>query len=234
MLLGVMLLINYLKVKWWYWLIIGSGVCGLAVAAKLTGLSAILGLTLGLLIDGIIHVKALLRRVMEVVMILAVAYSIWVLVNPALYGSPVYNTLTYGMFRIRQSYVLANYFSDIALPGINDKLAATMCTMFGQCVKYPASGRLWPIYGVDFILFSVGVIYSIKKLIAGIPIPVEKIVLGGVVVVWTYVTGLSLPFYSERYFLPVVIGNSIIEYMALHLIWKWINNRFGIQKNSAR
>ena len=196
------LIVSRIYKKNWLGSVVLGVTIGCAMSSKLTG---ILILFVYIVYEGSIFIiehtiwKKMIKRMS---LVLVVFFGTWIINNPTLFVNPFYNTYMYFEFRIRQSIILQEYFTGVALPTIQSKIASTICTLWNNtCAQENGNmtGNVW-LSSVWSVL-SLGILFWETK--KGNKRTLLVLVVFYIVMM---VNTAYLPLNSDRYFLfPFVV-----------------------------
>lgn len=163
------------------WLIAFAVSLGLSISSKLTGALLIIPFALYEL-----FIKRSFRSFGVAVVI---SFTMWFIVNPTLYTSPIGSTVEFFAFRIRQSVILQEFFPQVALTSVGSRVSAVIGAIFQ-----------WGV--VSILLPGIGLVTLIKRMI-------QRDFVSGFVTAVVLVTAISISLYiplnSDRYFLPLIM-----------------------------
>ena len=198
-------------------------ILGFAVSSKLTGFLGIGIWAIYELISGIYQKQSWIHIVKRMGITVLGISVIWFGSNPALYTYPLQHSLIYVTFRIRQSILLEQYFTEPALTTIPSRIHATYCTLFDHsCSAYV--GSIFPFVWLNIIVFLSGITWLISML--------RKkghdaiLVCSIMVYIIMSVNTVYVPIDHDQYYLLPFICVVIVSCLGIGYIW---NHRTYIQ-----
>jgi 4-amino-4-deoxy-L-arabinose transferase-like glycosyltransferase len=192
----------YLQMKKKEFLVIFAICLGLAVSAKLTGITIFFSYILYILIQCI--EKKNLSLLKEYAVVSYIGFTIWFIVNPTLYFSPLNNSIKF--FTIRQGVMkgLQRDNKQDALLTPQRKIQAVSCTLIAnRCVK--TSFVTLFFIPASFIFLIMRGIFLLATRRA------EDTFILTVCIVSFFILTLTLYLDWDRYYVPLIVVVSIIE-----------------------
>lgn len=205
---------KYLSTKKHFFIYIFAIFCSLAIATKLTAIVVFLAYFVYILLRIIKRRKknVIIENIKELLIVSGIIYLLWILLNPTIYFSPLFHTLEYFNFRFRQTIILQNYFPDVALVDMTQRILAMYCTFFSStCIDIYPKGQLTPFLLVNLSLFLIGLWFLISY-----KNPAKTLhFLFTIFLVSSLVIGGYLPLISDRYFLPLLVIIETIQVIGI-------------------
>lgn len=188
---------------------------GLAISSKLTGAFLIIFYIYYEILQYGLYRDTIGKSLRRACVFLGIVWIIWYGTNPALYFSPISNSIQYVTFRNTQSAKLQHFFSDIAITSYQDKWRAIGCTFFkSSCPNTYENGRLFPWILLNVVSVFWGVVVLMRSVQIRAKGQINLLLLSFSFVV-VIVTGTYLPINSDRYYLMPMLAFWIIQFVAV-------------------
>jgi hypothetical protein len=194
----------------------------MAVSSKLTGFVGAVSYVAWefILLTPTSPIKMIFKRMG---LMLLLMFSCWIMLNPALYSDPLRNSFEYFAFRYRQSVILQQSFPDIALWTFKDKWHAIHCTLFtAHCGPLFKSGYLFPNPVVSYMFLLAGIVHLIRGATAKNMTMVIFLVFLYIIIL---MVGFYLPINSDRYYLPLLLMNTMVQFSGIQYLFQVCNIR---------
>lgn len=154
------------------------------------------------------------RHIRRVGLYVAVFIGTWIVINPALYRSPVSGSFRYLSFRDYQSAVIARIVPEVALRTPVDTLVASACTLVirGCDTPHSAAGAVSANDTINTVLFAgmlVYMAYALRKRRA--PVMFLSVLFWSTILFYS----LFLSNYAPKYFVLSQVTLYILEAAAL-------------------
>jgi dolichyl-phosphate-mannose--protein O-mannosyl transferase len=221
-LLAIICYVRSLTSKQW-WLIGAAVATSLAVGSKLIGLFVFLAVVVNE-IAGLAYQSASVKKTLTRMALYSfLSFAGWIVINPALYTSPFFNTWRYFAFRNFQSANIAYFVPEAALGSSGERARAVVCTLvIRSCTPHTADASFSSSNVLNVLLLLLGIAYSWRA--------VQKkrraiifLILLGYCIVAGYLVFLSN--YGQRYFVLLQVILFVIEMLAV----QWFAQR-ALQK----
>lgn len=200
-----------------------TGICtALCISTKLNGVFIFTAIVIHQcthIISDWQHWRYFLSRT---VLYVCVVFICWIIINPALYVSPLKNTITYFSLRVVMSKGIGEGRSQHALRTPGERLRATWCTLVVRiCPEGYTSGTITPYYTLNYFLALCFIISLWRALQKKRNEQLFLLLIGGIMVA-AYL--LFLHNYFAVYFVFIQVLLFLFQLLGLQEVFRMIGS----------